>query len=160
MDASFDVSHIMNIVTSSSLNIYVDTACVGYQGKSQRQYCKHIRALQIISISVIILGYQDNKEMGVKENGSETPEVQGQGSQPTNLGDEILNMLGERCQNPGEAFVILQQLCIYVWDQYKIDWSVSEGHSVADTRKQRYLDYVTQLIDTLKANHALAQETD
>jgi hypothetical protein len=107
-----------------------------------------------------MLEYRDNKEIGVKENGSGTPEDQVQESQPANLGDEILNILGERCENPGEAFVILQQLCIYVWDQYKIDWSVTEGQSVASSRKLRYLNYVTQLIDTLKANHALAQETD
>jgi hypothetical protein len=96
----------------------------------------------------------------VKENESGASEEQIQKSQPASLGDEILEILGERCKNPGEAFVILQQLCIYVWDQYKIDWSVAEGNSAASTRKQRYLEYVTQLIDTLKANHALAQETD
>ncbi len=96
----------------------------------------------------------------MKENESRAPEEHFQTSQPASLGDEILNILGERCKNPGEAFVILQQLCIYVWDQYKIDWSVAEGYQVAATRKQRYLDYVTQMIDTLKANHALVQETD
>jgi hypothetical protein len=96
----------------------------------------------------------------VNENESGAAEEQIQNSQPANLGDEILNILGERCKNPGEAFVILQQLCIYVWDQYKIDWSIEEGSPVSTTRKQRYLDYVTQLIDTLKSNNALVQEID
>jgi hypothetical protein len=107
-----------------------------------------------------MLKNQDIKERRVIENESGTPEEQVQNGQPASLGDEILNILGERCKNPGEAFVILQQLCIYVWDQYKIDWSVAEGGATASSRKQRYLDYVSQLIDTLKANHALVQETD
>lgn len=80
--------------------------------------------------------------------------------QPTNVGDEILKILEERCKNPGQAFVILQQLCIFVWDQYKIDWSDSEGQKVATTRKQRYLDYVSQLLDTLQTNNALVQKID
>jgi hypothetical protein len=82
-----------------------------------------------------------------------------EGQQPTSLGDEILDLLGQNCKNPGEAFVLLQQLCIFVWDQYKIDWTQPEGES-ASTRKQRYLDYVKQLLDTLKSNKALSQEID
>jgi hypothetical protein len=78
------------------------------------------------------------------------------GEQPANLGDEILNLLGERCKNPGEAFVLLQQLSIFVWDQYKIDWSNAEEHQVATSRKQRFMDYVDQLIETLKHNKVLA----
>ncbi len=77
---------------------------------------------------------------------------------PTNLGEEILAILEQKCQNPGQAFTILQQLCIFVWDQYKIDWSQAEGQSAATTRKQRYLDYVINLIDTLQANNALIQK--
>jgi hypothetical protein len=79
---------------------------------------------------------------------------------PDNLGDEILNTLGEHCKDPGQAFVLLQQLTIYVWDQYKIDWSSNEDHQVAPSRKQRYLDYVTQLIDALKTEKRLAQEVE
>lgn len=79
---------------------------------------------------------------------------------PDNLGDEILNTLGEHCKDPGQAFVLLQQLTIYVWDQYKIDWSSSEEHQVAASRKQRYLDYVTQLIDALKTEQRLAHVVD
>jgi hypothetical protein len=77
-----------------------------------------------------------------------------------NLGDEILNILGENCKDPGQAFVLLQQLTIYVWDQYKIDWRSSDDHQVAPSRKQRYLDYAAQLIDALKTEHRLAQEVD
>jgi hypothetical protein len=96
----------------------------------------------------------------VVDNDPGAQEEQGQKGQPTNLGEEILNLLGERCKNPGEAFVILQQLCIYVWDQYKIDWTVAENPAVAASRKQRYIDYVTQLIETLKVNKALIQDID
>ena len=77
-----------------------------------------------------------------------------------NLGDDILNLLGENCKDPGQAFVLLQQLTIYVWDQYKIDWSNSDDHQVAASRKQRYLDYAAQLIDALKTEKRLAQEVD
>ena len=72
------------------------------------------------------------------------PEEQG------NTGNDILNLLGERTKTPGEAFVLLQQLSIFIWDQYKIDWKDHEGHKVADTRKQRYLDFVSELIDSIK----------
>jgi hypothetical protein len=65
----------------------------------------------------------------------------------TNLGDEILEMLGQRTKNPGEAFVLLQQLSVFLWAQYKIDWSDGQGHQVADTRKQRYIDFLSGLID-------------
>ena len=81
-----------------------------------------------------------------------------QANKPLTLGDEILNLLTERTQNPGEAFVLLQQLCIFVWDQYQIDWKDKEGQKVADTRKQRYLDYVSDLIEALKANNVLKDE--
>jgi len=54
-------------------------------------------------------------------------------------------------KNPGEAFVILQQLSIFIWDQYKIDWSDRGGHKVADSRKQRYIDFISELIDSKMA---------
>jgi hypothetical protein len=76
------------------------------------------------------------------------------------LGDEILKLLNERTENPGEAFVLLQQLGIFVWDQYQIDWKDKEGLKVAATRKQRYMDFVSDLIDTLKANNVLSQEAE
>lgn len=79
---------------------------------------------------------------------------------PTNISDEILDLLQKNVENPGEAFVLLQQLTIYVWDQFKIDWNNKEGHKVAATRKQRYLDYAGALIDNLKANDMLVQRED
>jgi hypothetical protein len=79
---------------------------------------------------------------------------------PASLGDEILKLLNERTQNPGEAFVLLQQLGIFVWDQYQIDWKDKEGVKVADTRKQRYMDFVSDLIDTLQSNDVLTQKCD
>jgi hypothetical protein len=80
-------------------------------------------------------------------------DAQSQG--PLNLGEEILKLLNERTENPGQAFVLLQQLCLFVWDQYQIDWKDRENQKVADTRKQRYLDYVSDLIDTLVQNNVL-----
>jgi hypothetical protein len=81
-------------------------------------------------------------------------------ARPPSLGDEILEILEKKCENPGQAFVILQQLSIFVWDQYKIDWSQAEGQAPQTTRKQRYLDYVMNLVDTLQANNALVQKID
>lgn len=80
--------------------------------------------------------------------------------EPASLGDEILKLLNERTQNPGEAFVLLQQLGIFVWDQYQIDWKDKEGVKVSDTRKQRYMDFVSDLIDTLQSNDVLTQKCD
>jgi hypothetical protein len=85
-------------------------------------------------------------------------DTQGQGS--TNISDEILSLLQKNTKDPGEAFVLLQQLTIYVWDQFKIDWSKSKGSEVAPTRKQRYLEYAGALIDNLKANDMLVQKDD
>jgi hypothetical protein len=79
---------------------------------------------------------------------------------PSSLGDEILKMLNERTQNPGEAFVLLQQLGIFIWDQYQIDWKDKEGQKVSETRKQRYMDFVSDLIDTLQSNNILSQKCD
>ena len=81
-------------------------------------------------------------------------------SKTMSLGDEILKLLNEQTENPGQAFVLLQQLSIFIWDQYQIDWKDKEGQKVADTRKQRYLDFVSDLIDTLKANDALTRKRD
>ena len=76
---------------------------------------------------------------------------------PPNISDDILELLQKNTKNPGEAFVLLQQLTFYVWDQFKIDWTNSEGREVAPTRKQRYLDYAGALIDNLRANDMLIQ---
>jgi hypothetical protein len=81
-------------------------------------------------------------------------------SEPTSLGDEIMNIVSEKCPNPGEAFVLLQQLTIFIWDQYKIDWSEKGEKKVAPTRKGRYIEYVSELLDTLNFNKALTQKID
>lgn len=73
-------------------------------------------------------------------------------SSPQTLGDDILKLLGERTQNPGDAFILLQQLAIFVWDQYKVDWSSGEGVEVASSRKQRLMDYISHLIDAFKSD--------
>lgn len=83
-----------------------------------------------------------------------------QASSQMSVGDEILKLLNERTNNPGEAFVLLQQLGIYVWDQYKIDWTEKEGQTVSGSRKQRYMDFVSDLIDTLKANNVLSEKDE
>jgi hypothetical protein len=72
------------------------------------------------------------------------------------LGDDILKMLGERTQNPGEAFVLLQQLSIFIWDQYKVDWNEREGVPAAGGRKQRCLNYISQLMDAFKSDEPAA----
>jgi len=65
------------------------------------------------------------------------------------LGDQIMTLLHERTANPSEAFVMLQQMCIFLWDQYKIDWKDHPDCKVADTRKQRYLDFVSGMVDNI-----------
>ena len=80
--------------------------------------------------------------------------------QPGSLADEIMEVLTKKCSNPGEAFVLLQQLTVFVWDQYKIDWNQKEGKDVASTRKARYMDYVSDLLDNLRQNNALVQKID
>jgi hypothetical protein len=65
------------------------------------------------------------------------------------LGDEILKILNERTENPADAFVLMQQLSVYLWSTYKIDWKNHGEHKVAETRKQRYMDFVSGLVDTM-----------
>lgn len=69
------------------------------------------------------------------------------------LGDEIVKLLSERTENPSEAFVLLQRLSILLWYQYKIDWHEQEGENITSTRKQRYMDFVSELIDILLAEN-------
>lgn len=87
-----------------------------------------------------------------KENLTSTEETPGDKS--AGLGSDILNLLGQRTSNPSEAFVLLQQLSIYLWDQYQIDWKDQPDHKMAPTRKQRYLDFMSDLIESLMANRA------
>lgn len=65
------------------------------------------------------------------------------------LGDDLMKLLHERTANPSEAFVMLQQMCIFLWDQYKIDWKDHPDCKVADSRKQRYLDFVSGMVDNI-----------
>jgi hypothetical protein len=88
----------------------------------------------------------------LEENEIKTPDNSLPEKDPANLGDDVLNMISQRTENPGEAFVLLQQLSIFLWEQYKIDWNEHEGVKVADSRKQRYLDYISQLIDAFARN--------
>ena len=68
------------------------------------------------------------------------------------LSEEIMELLSKRTANPSEAFVMMQQMCVLLWEQYKIDWKNQTDHNFADSRKQRYLDFVSSLIDNLLAN--------
>jgi hypothetical protein len=36
---------------------------------------------------------------------------------------------------------------VFLWDQYNIDWHNQPGYEVSEDRKQRYLDYLSALID-------------
>jgi len=67
------------------------------------------------------------------------------------LGEEIMKMLYERTANPSEAFVMLQQMCVMLWEQYKIDWKEQADSRVSESRKQRYLDFISALIDSLQS---------
>jgi hypothetical protein len=69
--------------------------------------------------------------------------------QPQDLGNEILQLCTMRTDNPSDAFVLLQQLCVYLWDTYKIDWEAKDNSPVAPDRKLRYLSFVNGLIDKL-----------
>jgi hypothetical protein len=90
----------------------------------------------------------------------ENPAIPNEQSQDgLNLGDEILRLLNERAENPGQAFVLLQQLCLFVWDQYQIDWKDKDNQKTADTRKQRYMNYVSDLIDNLMANNVITDKS-
>ena len=80
------------------------------------------------------------------------PEAQGKEApsrKPEDLGNELLDLLTLRTENPSEAFVLLQQLSIYLWDTYKIDWSAKDNQPVHPDRKMRYLSFVSGMVDQL-----------
>jgi hypothetical protein len=81
---------------------------------------------------------------GIDAQGKEIP-----APKPEDLGNEILDLLALRTENPSEAFILLQQLSIYLWDTYKIDWEAKENSPVAPDRKLRYLGFVAGLVDHL-----------
>ncbi len=68
---------------------------------------------------------------------------------PEDLGNELLELLALRTENPSEAFVLVQQLSIYLWDTYKIDWEAKDNSPVSPDRKMRYLSFVAGLVDHL-----------
>jgi hypothetical protein len=86
------------------------------------------------------------------KNKEEKPEIEFGNKEKSQLGDDILKLLGERTPNPSEAFVLLQQLSIFLWDQYNIDWHNQPGQVVSEDRKQRYMDYISALIDSALAD--------
>jgi hypothetical protein len=90
---------------------------------------------------------------GMDAQGKEIP-----ARKPEDLGNEILELMSTRTENPSEAFVLLQQLCIYLWDTYKIDWEAKENSPVAPDRKLRYLSFVAGLIDRLTEAEATVTE--
>jgi len=83
--------------------------------------------------------YTVNKEFGAEDAHKERAD----------MGNKILDLLGEHTKNPSEAFVLLHQLSLYLWDQYKLDWKSTAEHKVADSRKQRYIDFVADMVNCL-----------
>ncbi|HSW58412.1 MAG TPA: hypothetical protein VLH15_08430 [Dehalococcoidales bacterium] len=81
---------------------------------------------------------------GINAAGKEIPS-----KKPEDIGNEILEYLALRTENPSDAFVLLQQLSIYLWDTYKIDWEAKENSPVHPERKMRYLSFVAGLVDRL-----------
>lgn len=77
---------------------------------------------------------------------------------PDDLGKDILQMLEMRTANPSDAFVLLQQMCIYLWDTYKIDWEGTPNAPVHPDRKMRYLSFVSGLVDKLTEPENLPTE--
>ena len=81
---------------------------------------------------------------GMDAKGKEIP-----ATKPEDLGNEILDLLAIRTANPSDAFVLMQQLSIYLWDTYKIDWEAKDNSPVAGDRKLRYLSFVAGLVERL-----------
>jgi hypothetical protein len=90
---------------------------------------------------------------GIDAQGKEAPE-----RKPEDLGNEILDLMALRTANPSEAFVLLQQLCIYLWDTYKIDWEGKDNSPVHPDRKMRYLSFVAGLVDNLTKKEETAAD--
>jgi hypothetical protein len=89
------------------------------------------------------------KEKSVVQDKKEPVDEKSYAEKTEELGSDLLKMLNERTENPRDAFVLLQQLSIYLWDVYKIDWTEKEGQTVDANRKQRYINFISGLIDML-----------
>ena len=85
----------------------------------------------------------ENKE-GMPTGGEGMGEAPGE---TVNVGEKILEMLGQYTKNPAEAFVLLNQLAVYVWNQYKIDWKNTEGQPGSASRKDRYMNFISDLLN-------------
>ena len=64
-----------------------------------------------------------------------------------NVGGEILKIVEKEIKSPSDAMILLQEITIYLWNQYQIDWQGTPDFPVAEDRKQRFLDFVGALVD-------------
>ncbi len=81
------------------------------------------------------------------ENGAPSNEMEGmQAAGGPGLEDQILELLRTHTNNPGQAFTILQQLSVFLWARYDIDWKNNGDNAVTGTPEERYLDYMKELI--------------
>jgi hypothetical protein len=107
----------------------------------------------IIRKALILLKEKSVTLEGMDAKGKEMP-----ARKPEDLGNEILELMALRTENPSEAFVLLQQLCIYLWDTYKIDWEAKDNSPVNPDRKMRYLSFVAGLVDHLTKAEPSSEE--
>jgi len=75
-----------------------------------------------------------------------------------NVGGEILKIIEKEIKSPSDAMILLQEITIYLWNQYQIDWQSTTDFPVADTRKQRFLDFVGELVDNTVLEDMPAEE--
>jgi hypothetical protein len=64
------------------------------------------------------------------------------------VGNQILSLLEGQTASPSEALMLMQQLTIFIWNHYQLDWKGVPDHPVADTRKGRFLDFISAMIDS------------
>lgn len=79
----------------------------------------------------------------------ELPENNALPNEEKRVEDEILEILHMRTKDPGEAFVVLQQLSVFLWASYKIDWKNNASGKLAETREGRYLDYLKGMLSQI-----------
>ena len=63
------------------------------------------------------------------------------------VGNQILSLLEGQTSSPSEALMLMQQLTIFIWNHYQLDWKGVPDYPVAETRKQRFLDFISALVD-------------
>jgi hypothetical protein len=64
------------------------------------------------------------------------------------VGNQILSLLEGQTSSPSEALMLMQQLTIFIWNHYQLDWKGVAEHPVSETRKQRFLDFISALVDS------------